>query len=139
VRAELPNAFKEPAIGTTIYCGRCDLSQFPFLAFAQALLACATSPLQTRRVTAPAKKVSYVNAGLVPGRMLNYVDELGQDVLRFATGMVVGLALGMSATAFAVVLAGDSGYASGWSVTKDGEEICSDPYVWVSSREIECE
>lgn len=57
---------------------------------------------------------------------------------RFIMGVLVGLILGMSCGAYAAVIAG-SGYLLGWSVMKDGEEICSAPYVWESIREIECD
>jgi hypothetical protein len=60
-------------------------------------------------------------------------------MLKFAAGLILGLFLGGTATAFAVVIAGDTGYALGWDVTKDHEVICKDPYVWVENQEIECE
>jgi hypothetical protein len=57
---------------------------------------------------------------------------------KFIGGVVLGLVLGMSATGWAAGVFG-SGTLSGWSVTKDGEEVCSDPDVDTSSKEIECE
>jgi len=39
----------------------------------------------------------------------------------------------------AAVIAGNDGTMTGWSVTKDGEEICSDPTISISSKEIECD
>jgi hypothetical protein len=61
-------------------------------------------------------------------------------MVRFIAGVVLGFVLGTCATAFAVVIRGDNGYATGWTVTNgdDGEEICSDPYIWAATREIEC-
>jgi hypothetical protein len=58
---------------------------------------------------------------------------------RFALGLLVGLALGVAATAHAAIIAGDSGYLLGWSILKDGEDNCSDPFVWTATREIECD
>lgn len=57
----------------------------------------------------------------------------------FFLGLIVGLLLGGSVAAFAAVIAGDNGYAPDWSVTKAGEEICSGPFIWVTSKEIECD
>jgi hypothetical protein len=34
---------------------------------------------------------------------------------------------------------GDNGYLMGWDITKEGETICSDPYVWVDQHEVECD
>jgi hypothetical protein len=58
---------------------------------------------------------------------------------RFSVGLIVGLALGAAVPAAAAVLVGDTGYLAGWSVTKDGEEICYMPFVWTATREIECD
>ena len=57
---------------------------------------------------------------------------------QFVAGIAIGLVIGASATAGAAVCAG-TGYAIGWEVTKDGNELCSDPYIWASTREIECD
>jgi hypothetical protein len=58
---------------------------------------------------------------------------------KFIAGFLAGLATALAISAFAAKMVGNNGYLSGWEVTKDGEEICSDPYVWVSTREIECD
>ncbi len=35
---------------------------------------------------------------------------------------------------------GDNGYLIGWDVVdQNSEKLCSDPYIWVATREIECE
>ena len=56
----------------------------------------------------------------------------------FVIGLVLGIFLGSSAGALAAGVFG-SGYLSGWSVTKDGKEVCSDAYVYGGSKEIECD
>ena len=38
----------------------------------------------------------------------------------------------------AAKMVGDDGYLMGYDVTVDGENVCSDPWVSVGSREIEC-
>jgi len=58
---------------------------------------------------------------------------------RFMAGAILGFFVGAAASAGAAVIAGSDGYLTGWSVTKDGEEICDSPYVWVGTREIECD
>ena len=58
---------------------------------------------------------------------------------QFLAGVVVGLVLGSAIAVLAAQVVGSNGYLNGWDVTRDGETICSDPYVYVSSREIECD
>lgn len=67
---------------------------------------------------------------------------------RGTLGFILGLLLGLAATAGAsrtvtpeegmAHITGD-GYLMGWTVTIEGEEICSDPYVWKATREIDCQ
>ena len=57
---------------------------------------------------------------------------------RYIAGVVTGIIIGTAAGAFAATVAGD-GYLMGWSVMKDGEEICSDPFVWRRLKEVECD
>ena len=56
----------------------------------------------------------------------------------FAAGIVLGVLLGSSVTALAAGVFG-SGLLVGWTVVKDGEEVCSDPTVDTGSQEIECD
>jgi hypothetical protein len=58
---------------------------------------------------------------------------------RYLTGFLAGLLFGVAASAYAARLVGGDGYLSGWEVHVDGEEVCSDPYIHVGSREIECD
>lgn len=60
-------------------------------------------------------------------------------MLRFSTGLVLGLILGSAAASLAAVIGGNDGYLTGWTVTKDGEELCSDPYISFGTQEIECD
>jgi len=57
---------------------------------------------------------------------------------RFALGLIVGLTIGITSSAIAAQIVGDTGYLMEWDITKEGETICSDPYAWPSIREIEC-
>jgi hypothetical protein len=57
---------------------------------------------------------------------------------KFIIGVIVGLFLGASVSAYAAGVFG-SGTLSGWTVTKDGEEVCSDPSVDTASKELECD
>jgi len=58
---------------------------------------------------------------------------------QFAAGLAVGLVLGMTVSAWAAQVVGRNGYLLGWEVTLEGDTVCTDPYVWVSLREIECD
>lgn len=56
---------------------------------------------------------------------------------KFLFGVIVGFALA-SSLAYAAIIMGSDGYLMGWSIMVDGEEICSDPFIWTSIQEIEC-
>lgn len=58
---------------------------------------------------------------------------------KLTIGFIVGLALGTAVPVAAATLVGSTGYLIGWSVTKNGNEICYMPYVWTATREIECD
>jgi hypothetical protein len=58
---------------------------------------------------------------------------------QFLAGVIVGLVLGSATAVLAAQVVGSNGYLNGWDVTREGETICSDPYVYVGSREIECD
>lgn len=62
-----------------------------------------------------------------------------KKVLNFVVGFVIGVGVAVAAPAAAATLVGYSGYLSGWTVTYKGNEICYMPYVWTSSKEIECD
>lgn len=58
---------------------------------------------------------------------------------RFIAGFLCGALVTAGGAAIAAKIVGSNGYMSGWTVTSDGDEICSDPYVRTSTREIECD
>lgn len=71
--------------------------------------------------------------------------------MRSRFGFVLGLVLGLGvATAGSSVIPPEQqampmatcvgqGYAFGWVVTLGGEEVCSEPFLWSATKEIECE
>lgn len=79
--------------------------------------------------------------------------------LKQSLWFVIGLVLGMALIGFApegkasrshpksaksnhvstAKIVGDNGFLMGYEITKDGETICSDPYVWVGTQEMECD
>lgn len=58
---------------------------------------------------------------------------------KLTIGFIAGLAFGAAVPVAAATLVGSTGYLIGWSVTKNGNEICYMPYVWTATREIECD
>jgi len=58
---------------------------------------------------------------------------------KFMVGLALGLAIGFIAPAIAQRIVGADGYLNGWDITFQGRVICNDPFVWVSTREIECD
>ena len=68
--------------------------------------------------------------------------------LWFAAGIVIGmLVMGLvgypnhaaaSSTA-APRIVGGNGFLIGYDVQVGGETVCSDPYVWAATKEIECD
>jgi hypothetical protein len=57
---------------------------------------------------------------------------------QFVIRLVLGVFVGSSVTAFGAGIFG-TGALKGWSVTKEGEEVCSDPTVDADAKEIQCE
>jgi hypothetical protein len=58
---------------------------------------------------------------------------------QFALGLALGFLLGLTGAGLAAVkVAGDDDYLKGWEVIVKGKRACTDPYVRVSSKEIEC-
>ena len=64
--------------------------------------------------------------------------QMEGGMLRFISGVILGVFLGVAATALAASISG-TGTLTGWSVVQDGEEVCSDPTVDASSKEIQCD
>lgn len=58
---------------------------------------------------------------------------------RALVGFIAGIFVGAAATSFAAKMVGGNGYLIGWTVDVGDEEVCSDPYIWHSTKQIECD
>lgn len=58
--------------------------------------------------------------------------------MRFMLGVALGVAIGLSTASYAQTCVG-AGYLIGWDVTKDEIVLCSDPFVWEGTMELECD
>jgi len=57
-------------------------------------------------------------------------------MIGFLLGAAVSLGSGEAVPIAHVV--GENGHLLGWDVTIEGEVVCSDPYAWISTKELEC-
>ena len=58
---------------------------------------------------------------------------------KFFSGVVLGVLLGSAVGALATAVGmGQDRYWTGWTVSKNGEEICNNPYIWNGNQQIEC-
>lgn len=58
---------------------------------------------------------------------------------KYFLGFLFGFTVGATTSLYAAKIVGGNGWLIGWDITIDGDTVCSDPYIWVSIREIECD
>jgi hypothetical protein len=54
-------------------------------------------------------------------------------------GFILGALTTISGISLAAKIAGSNGYLMGWDVVYKGRTICNSPFIWTSTREIECD
>lgn len=57
---------------------------------------------------------------------------------KFIAGFALGVAVSAAATVSAAQIVGKDNFLLGWTVTKDGEQVCISPWVWTFTKQIEC-
>ena len=60
-------------------------------------------------------------------------------MLKFIAGIIVGLCIGVIGSAGAASLVGGSGYIMGWGVQIKGKIVCSDPFISIGTKTIDCD
>src|SRR5260370_1389384 len=94
------------------------------------------APIRRSRAGACATSTGFMRAVVYCRR----TAKRGGDTMRkFMAGLILGVMLGGAAAAFAAEITFESGYLANWSVIQNGEEVCRDPFVSTSARQIECD
>jgi hypothetical protein len=58
---------------------------------------------------------------------------------KFISGFAFGAILAVGVTGWAAENSlTEMGYLIGWSVSSHGKDVCSTPFIWPATREIEC-
>lgn len=57
---------------------------------------------------------------------------------RFFCGLGLGLFMGVSLSAYAATIVGNTPTLTGWTVTAGDRTVCSDPEVDFTAKEIDC-